>query len=99
MSFEFARLVAGRAGWLSPPRIAHQRRQRGEQPAIPTLHDGNNVHLCPRVKLSSKRGVDLARNSEYHGSGVNQVIRRLEQQAKDDPPLQTRLQRLKAGPS
>ena len=53
------------------------------------------VQVWARMRLGGERGVDLARVYGYQdGSGVRQVVKRLEAAAKSSRPLARKLKRL-----
>ena len=80
--------------WSASQQI-EQRRARLQQ--LLAGEPDDRLKIWARVKLGGERGIDVARDFGYHnGSGVSQVIHRLEQQAKDDRKLQAKLQQLKA---
>ena len=55
------------------------------------------VKMWARVKLGGERPVDVAREFGYRKqSGVGQVVKRLEEYAKEDAELQTKLERIRA---
>ena len=57
----------------------------------------DRVKMWARVKLGGERPVDVAREFGYRKqSGVGQVVKRLEEYAKEDAELQTKLERIRA---
>jgi len=74
--------------------------QRQEQPqlqrALRTILDGEpdeRVRIWARVRLGGERGIALAREYGYRtGSGVGQLIRRLEQRSLRDRALRKKLE-------
>jgi REP element-mobilizing transposase RayT len=57
----------------------------------------DQVKIWGRVRLGGERPVDVARKFGYrHQSGVGQVIKRLEEYAKEDAQLRSKLEQLKA---
>jgi hypothetical protein len=80
--------------WSASQQI-EQRRARLQQ--LLAGEPDDRLKIWARVKLGGERGIDVARDFGYHnGSGVSQVIRRLEQQAEIDLPLRAKRQQLKA---
>jgi hypothetical protein len=82
----------------------HLRFSRGQtaleiQRRVAKLIESENdrrIKIWARVRLGGEPLCQLARELDYaDGSGVHQVIRRLEASAKTDPALQKRLTRLR----
>ena len=77
-----------------PHPYSPSRSSRVKKPA--TKWKTTNAFESSCVKLVGEPSVDGARDYGYHnGSGVSQVIRRLEQQAEDNPPLRAKLHQFK----
>lgn len=58
------------------------------------------VRIWARMRLGGERGAEMARELGYRdGSGVGQVVRRLEREAAHDADLQLKLDRLRASMS
>ena len=65
--------------------------------AIAEAEQDRRVGLWARVSLGGERLADLARELGYaDGSGVLQVVKRLEARARDDADLRRTLSRLRA---
>jgi hypothetical protein len=59
------------------------------------LENNVRIQVWARVRLGGERSVDLAREYGYQdGSGVRQVVKRLEASAKTSRPLRAKLQEL-----
>lgn len=81
------------ANWTRRQQL-EQRRARLEQLLVTESDD--RIKIWARVKLGGERGVDVARAFGYqNGSGVGQVIRRLETEMADNEELRTKLNQLK----
>lgn len=72
-------------------RARHKEKLDKIMPEI----DDWRVKIWARVRLGGERAVDLARLEGYRdGSGILQVVKRLERQAEEDPWMKTRLETL-----
>ena len=73
------------------------RRPAGGRRRLAAGEADERVRLWVRVALGGERMTELAREFGYRdGSGVLQVVKRLEARAKDDAPLRRTLRRLRA---
>ena len=84
-----------------PDELRWARRHNAEEMArrvakLIAQEPDRRVRLWARVRLAGESLTNLAREMGYaDASGVHQVVRRLETQARADGPLQRRLERLK----
>ena len=85
--------AADEAAWL-------HRRQQSERrvrlAAVLERETDERIKIWARVQLGGERGVTVAREQGYRdGSGVGQVVRRLERRSADDQALRRKLARIK----
>jgi len=92
-------LVEGKQG-MDEARWTTRQAAEGLRERVRELVAGeadDQVKIWARVKLGGERPVEVAKEYGYrHQSGVGQVMRRLEDYAKDDGDLRCKLEHLKA---
>jgi hypothetical protein len=77
-------------------REQEQGAMRAKLMGLLETEEDERVRIWGRIRLGRERGVDVGREMGYrNGSGVGQVVKRLEQESGRDKKLKAKLERLR----
>jgi hypothetical protein len=77
-------------------REQEQGAMRAKLMGLLETEEDERVRIWGRIRLGGERGVDVGRELGYrNGSGVGQVVKRLEQESGRDKKLKAKLERLR----